>query len=346
MSRFIIRSDETRQNPTHEGPLSHYSAPGIAHKLKVVSSMIMPAGKSDRFGLVGTITNDLITTAASRVFRGLGGILYQAAVLCGLGKDVFLHTRVGRDLSPEVKKVTDKWPTCHTRGIQTVSGPGNSVILHYPEKGERVEILESLVPPLQPRPVIADLPHLGMLILVINSGFDIELGDWRRIVRRAECPIWFDVHSLALSLDLHTPRHYRPLPEWKEWADGVDYLQANLKEVASMLGDPNTRPSREKLRYFGRAAFEKGVKTVFITLGKEGVLVLTPEGSKKMDVAGVRRVVDTTGCGDVFCAGTAVKLASGANPLEAAAFSLELASEASQVSGVSETNAMVRRFRV
>ncbi len=308
--------------------------------------MIELSEKSVGFGLIGTITYDVISTAAGRVFRGLGGVLYQAAALCGLGCDVFLHTRVGSNLWPQVKKVTDNWPTFHDRGIQTVAGPGNRVFLHYPEKGERVEILESLVPPLEPGPVINDLSCFGMLILIINSGFDIKLKNWRRIVGKAKCPIWFDVHSLALSADLHKPRHYRPLNEWKDWAEGVDYLQANLEEVAAMLGNPNTRPTQERLGYFGGAAFEIGVKSVLITLGKQGVLVLTPKSTKKMKAADVCRVVDTTGCGDVFCAGTAMKLASGANPLEAAAFGIKLAAQASRVSGVRETYALVRGFKV
>jgi hypothetical protein len=321
----------------------------LLHKIwlwKFVFSMIKPGEKSERFGLIGTITYDVITTAAGQVFRGLGGILYQAAALCGLGKEVLLYTHLGRDLSPEVIKVTKKWPNFPSRGIQTVPGPGNSVFLQYPAKGERTEILKSHVPPLSPLGIIKDLPQFRMLILVINSCFDIELEDWRKIVRRAKCPIWFDVHSLALSLNLHTPRQYRPLPEWKEWAEGVTYLQANLKEVASMLGNPDIHPSREKLEDFGRLAFEIGVAAVFITLGKEGVLGLTPEASEKMGVAGARRVVDTTGCGDVFCAGAASKLISGAGPLEAAAYGLELASATSQVSGVAETYALVRSTQV
>ena len=315
------------------------------HKIwlwKVVFSMIKPREKSERFGLIGTITYDVITTARGQVFRGLGGILYQAAALCGLGKDVFLYTGLGKDLSPGLKKLTAKWPDFHTHGIRMVPGPGNRVFLQYPDKGERIEILESHVPPLSPLGIIKDLPRLGMLILVINSGFDIELKDWRKIVRPANCPIWFDVHSLALSLNLHRPRHYRSLPEWKEWAEGVTYLQANLKEVASMLGNPDIHPSRERLRDFGRLAFEIGVEAVFITLGKEGVFVLTPERSEKMGVAGARRIVDTTGCGDVFCAGAASRLTSRAGPLEAAAYGLELASAASQVAGVAETYALVR----
>jgi adenosine kinase len=305
--------------------------------------MIKPGEKSEKFGLVGTITHDVITYATGQVFRGLGGILYQAAALCGLGRDVFLYTCLGKELRPEVNKIIAPWPTCHTRGIRVVPGPGNNVFLHYPDKGERIEILESHVPPLRPRPIIEDLPQLGLLILVINSGFDLTLQDWRKIVRRAECPIWFDVHSLSLSLNLHAARHYRSLPEWKEWAEGGTYLQANLKEAASMLGDPAKRPSRDKLHRFGEAAFEIGVKAVFITLGKEGVLVLTPEASQKLGAPGLSHIVDTTGCGDVFCAGAAAKLSSGADPLEAAAYGLELASEASRVSGVGETYTLVRR---
>jgi sugar/nucleoside kinase (ribokinase family) len=306
--------------------------------------MIKPGEKSEKFGLVGTITHDVITYATGQVFRGLGGILYQAAALCGLGREVFLYTCLGKELCPGVNKIIAQWPTCHTRGIRVVPGPGNNVFLHYPEEGERIEILESCVPALKPQRVIEDLPHLCLLIGVINSGFDIDLRDWRKTVRKAECPIWFDVHSLALSLNLHTPRSYRLLPEWKEWAEGVTYLQANLKEAASMLGDPAKRPSWDKLHRFGEAASEVGAKAVFITLGKEGVLVLTPETSQKMSEPDVAHIVDTTGCGDVFCAGTVAKLASGVDPLKAAAYGLELASEAARVSGVGETYALVRNL--
>jgi hypothetical protein len=318
------------------------------HKIwlwEFVFSMIKPGEKSAKFGLLGTITHDIITYASGQVFRGLGGILYQAAALCGLGKEAFLYTHLGRELSPEVKKIVARWPACRSRGIQIVPGAGNSVFLHYPARGERVEILESHVPPLKPRPILDDIPRWGMLIFVVNSGFDLELRDWRQIVRKTRCPIWFDVHSLALSLNLHTPRYYRSLLEWKEWAKGVTYLQANLKEVASMLGHPAKRPSQEKLLDFGRAAFDIGIKAAFITLGGEGVMVLTPGGSQKMGALGVAEIVDTTGCGDVFCAGTAVKLASGADPVEAAATGLELASEAAGVSGVEETFALARRYR-
>ena len=292
--------------------------------------------------MLGTVTHDVITQASGRVLSGEGGILYQAAGLCGLGQQVTLYSHIGRDIFARVKPMIDRWPTCDSSGIRVVPGPGNGVFLHYPEKGERVEILESHVPPLRPDRLLKELPDIGFLILVINSGFDIALRDWRRIVGRTECPIWFDAHSLALTLELHTARRYRPLPEWRDWAAETSYLQANLKEVASMLGDPERTPSRDRLDRFGELAFEVGIQAVFVTLGEDGVLVLLPQGTTKVGPGEAKNVVDTTGCGDIFCAGAAAMLASGADPVEAAAFGAELASEAAGVSGIESTYNLVR----
>ncbi len=295
-----------------------------------------------RFGLVGTITQDIITQASGRCLSGLGGVLYQAAALCGLGQEVTLYTNVSHDLFPRVKPLIDRWPTCDGARIGRVPGPGNKVFLHYPDEGERIEILESHVPPLRPDRLLSDLPRIGWLIMVVNSGFDIALPDWLRVVGQARCPIWLDVHSLALTPELHTPRRYKPLPEWKDWSEGVTYLQANLKEVAAMLGEPERTPSRKRLDRFGKTAFRFGIKGLFITLGSEGVLVMTPGLSRKLASPRSGEVFDTTGCGDIFCAGTAALLAVGAGPIEAAGFGTELASEAARVSGVEQTYDLIR----
>jgi sugar/nucleoside kinase (ribokinase family) len=292
--------------------------------------------------LLGTITHDVITQESGRVLSGEGGILYQAAALCGLGLRVTLYTQVGAEIFSRVKPTIDRWTALDPSGIRVAPGPGNRVFLHYPEKGERVEVLESRVPKFQPDRLLTDLPDIGFLILVINSGFDIALRDWRRIVRRAECPVWFDVHSLALTLELHRPRGYRPLPEWRDWAEGTTYLQANLKEVASMTGEPDRIPSPGRLKRFGQQAFELGIRAAFITLGAAGVMVLQPGLAKSVASAGAGNVVDTTGCGDVFCAGTAARLASGVDPVEAAVFGVEVASEAAGVSGVEATYSLIR----
>jgi len=198
---------------------------------------------------------------------------------------------------------------------------------------------------LDPRQIIEDMDKLKMLVLVVNSGFDIEISDWRKIVHSASCPIWLDIHSLPLSRTLNTPREYLPLPEWREWAEGVSFIQANTIELASMLGHPDKVPSRAEMFEFSKTAFELGIKAVFVTLGKDGVLALMKGESKTIAASAAKEIVDTTGCGDVFCIGTVVGLAVGKDPLTSAAFGLRLASEAVGVKGIEETFLLARNYQ-
>jgi len=279
----------------------------------------------------------------------LGGILYQAAALCGLGEDVSLHSNVGLDLLDEVKAATGAWTTLRPSGIRPVPGAGNRVHLRYPLKGERREILESAVCALDPEPILRELPQLDFLIAVINSGFDIEPEDWRAIVRSARCPAWLDIHSLVLTRILSAERRYRALPEWREWVEGIAYLQANRKEAACMLGRPDeaegwpSADSPDAVR-FSEEAFAVGVRAVFLTLGKEGALVMTPAGRKIIPPPQAGRPVDTTGCGDVFCAVAASALARGEDPFDAAERGVDLAGRAASVSGIQATYELARLF--
>lgn len=304
----------------------------------------MSRKKSEVFGLVGTITYDFISFSSGQSFSGSGGILYQAAALCGLGKEVHLFSNLGEELLPIVKKATSKWPGCKIRGLCVVPGPGNRVHLRYPARGERVEVLESCVPALNPDPLIHKASRFGLLIAVVNSGRDFSFQDWRRIVGAVKPPIWLDIHSLPLSFILHRPRSYQPLTRWRDWVEGVAYLQANKKEVAAMLGDPGGLPSLARIKRFGREALELGLRAVFITLGKMGVLVMAPGASRVLEPPALRGVVDTTGCGDVFCAATAAGLAAGADPVEATLLGVRLSSAAAMVAGVEQTYALVRSF--
>lgn len=297
-----------------------------------------------RIGLLGTITYDLITFETGNAIEGLGGILYQAAALCGLGLDVALYTNVGADLIPLIEASTRDWETLGTETWAVVPGPGNRVRLHYPEQGERREVLESVVPALDPQGILRDLPRLDFLILVINSGYDITLEDWRMVVEAADCPIWLDIHSLPLSKGLKSPRKYRPVPDWAEWAAGVDYIQANAAEVAALLGGPGHRLEGKDLERLANLAREKGTKAVFVTRGREGVQVLTARESLLIPTRKAEKVADTTGCGDVLCAATVARLRDGDDPFAAADYGARMATEAVEVAGVEKTYELIRRL--
>lgn len=290
------------------------------------------------FGLIGTITSDYITDDAGVRCEGLGGILYQAAVFCGLKEDVLLAANCGEDLRAEVEALTRDWKTLRRDGLNFVPGAGNRVFLHYSERlKEREEVLESHVPPLEPTKILGALPSLDMLLMVFNSGFDMTLSDWRSIVDRAICPVWLDVHSLVLAKKLHAHREYISLPDWRDYVSGVGYLQANRQEVASLLGHPERLPEAGEISAFVHDAFRVGVRAVFVTMGKDGVLVAAPHEMRTVRAPEANRVVDTTGCGDVFCAKTMQLLALGVPVIEAAEEGVELASLAVSLTGVRET---------
>jgi hypothetical protein len=297
------------------------------------------------FGLIGTISRDEIAYENGRTFRQLGGILYQAATLCGLGEPTHLFANLAEGMAPEVEALAGGWPTLHRDGIRRVPEPGNLVHLFYPGKGERREILESAVPALESERIIRALPQLDLLIMVVNSGFDMTLESWRAIVDAAACPIWFDIHSLTLAKILGEPRSYRPVPEWREWVKGAAYLQANRKEIACMLGRPDAPVCPADIDELCREALDLGLKVVFVTLGKEGGLAATAEGTQRIGLSDAGQPVDTTGCGDVFCAAAASRLARGADPFAAASLGISLASRAAFSAGVKDTYKLALEIR-
>jgi hypothetical protein len=300
-------------------------------------------GGESGIGLIGTITYDVITSDEGEIFRGLGGILYQAAALSAMKKSVFLFTHLGRDLADPVEKVAEGWHSLEQTGLHIFAGPGNHVQLHYPKEGERREILESAVSPLNPHRILQSMDRLQMLIAVLNSGFDITLRDWRQIVGAADCPIWLDIHSLVLSKELGVPRTYLANIPWEDWVKGVTYLQANRAELSCLIGHIGQDISGEEIKRFGEKAFHLGLEAVFITLGKDGVWVLSPEDACFILPSRIDNIEDTTGCGDVFCAVTAMHLAEGQDPLSAAKTGVEFATKATTVKGVEETYALLRR---
>lgn len=306
--------------------------------------------KTKTFGLIGTISRDEVRREGGGEFRNLGGALYQAATLCALGEDTRLYARLADDMAAEVEALVSDWATFRRDGLRRHTGAGNRVSLDYPRRGERVEILHAVVPPLDPEPVLRNLAELSFLVMVVNSGFDLELGDWRRIADAAPCPVWLDIHSLTLEKALGRPRAYRSVPEWKDWARGASYIQANRKEAACLLGAPRGEAGPDEVRAFCRLALDLGPEAVFVTLGREGALVATPSEERVVRPALEAEVVDTTGCGDVFCAAAASALGRGASPGEAARYGVGLASRAAQAAGVAETYRLagksLRRLRL
>jgi ribokinase len=95
----------------------------------------------------------------------------------------------------------------------------------------------------------------------------------------------------------------------------ADVVTPNEAEARGLAGaDESADPST-----LAATLGARGAKTVLLTLGGDGALLVTDEGETTIEPASVD-VVDTTGAGDAFNAGLAVALAEGRPLVEAARF--------------------------
>lgn len=97
----------------------------------------------------------------------------------------------------------------------------------------------------------------------------------------------------------------------------VDVLTPNETELRILMGlapgDPTpTETLAVRLQ-------ERGARTIIVTMGENGSLILTPEFTTSVPALPVD-VIDTTGAGDAFNSGLAVALAEGKDIVTAAKF--------------------------
>lgn len=95
----------------------------------------------------------------------------------------------------------------------------------------------------------------------------------------------------------------------------IDYLTPNETEVRILQGLPPDDPTPTP--ELAARLQARGVKTLIVTMGEQGALVME-RGAEPFNVPGIGvDVVDTTGAGDAFNSGLAVALAEGKGMREA-----------------------------
>jgi sugar/nucleoside kinase (ribokinase family) len=102
----------------------------------------------------------------------------------------------------------------------------------------------------------------------------------------------------------------------------VDYFLPNEEQALAMTGESDPAEAAVALRGMGP-------KGVVITLGDQGSLLLAGEKAERIPVLPVE-VVDTTGCGDAYCAGFIAALVHGHEPSAAARWGTAAAATVAQ----------------
>lgn len=256
-----------------------------------------------------------------------GGLAYSLAAISATlhaGWTVRPLVKVGRDLHEEAVAHLEHFPGVSSDDIRIADAENNRVELRYHSAHERVETLSGGVPAWTAEELLPSLSRCDALYLNFISGFELSLDTARAIRDAYEGPIYADLHSLFLGIDLAGRRVPRCPERVGEWFALFDVVQMNRAEAELM------RAAGVTLDAIGPAAVVVTEGPMGATYSTAPTMLRSPPKWGNGLGAGLRtasgrivpdphaEVVDPTGCGDVWGGTCFAALVSGSGLAEAA----------------------------
>ncbi len=285
--------------------------------------------------VVGSVVIDEIHTRG-RIIRSFGGITYSVLTLAALLPDftVIPVTYIGSAEIDEYLGLISKFPNVNTRYIKAFQGGSNRNKLIYREDEERDEYFELVTPPITFRDLMPFLEIDAFLVNYIKND-DLSFEDLKTLSYAFKGVLYMDIHSLLRKRDKDGGFRLHKLKNWQSWARMADILQMNRVEIQYFTGFE--AESVDDLKSLALFVVSQGPKALNLTLGSEGsILAYRKEGIgyiKKFS-APKARVVDPTGCGDVFGASYLAHYLKKGDYEEAAKFANRIASESVSYPGL------------
>jgi adenosine kinase len=298
-----------------------------------------------KFLVLGHLCLDVIHPVNGPEVQSYGGIYYSIATLAGLLQKtdtVVPVFGVNRNDYGACIEHLGRFPNVDTSAIYEFDEPTNRVHLYYHDGGNRTECSKDIANPIPYEKIQPRLSADGILVNMV-SGFDITietLDQLRMNLRPHRTPVHFDYHSLTLGVRGNNERFRRPVQDWRRWAFMMDTVQLNEQEMAGLTveGLGVERAAGHLLTL--------GVKGVLVTRGERGVTLFRNDHKKvvRKDIAGVTvdRVLDSTGCGDVFGAAFLFQYVKTSDLAASAEFANRLA--ASKVRAIGAATMQLHEF--
>ncbi len=288
--------------------------------------------------IIGTINKDTIIFPDGRAKQSFGGILFNILALSYLGKDrvkILPVCNLGYDLFPEVMAYLEDLRNVDLSGITKVKKKNNHAFLYYDKIGERKEVLRYSVPKL----LFKDIkPFLKSDVILVNfiSGFDLSLATLKKIRKNSDALIFMDLHSLTLGIKKDGKRFQRPPSRWKEWISQADILQLNFLELLTLA--KKELKTLKAIKDFGEKILNLGVKFILVTNGEKSGYFISKYKNKakaqRVKVPKIEKVVDTTGCGDIFSSAFIIYYLKNKEPKKSFEFANFIATQRCRYSGI------------
>ena len=253
-----------------------------------------------RIAVVGSNMIDLVTyvdrmpkdgeTVEAPSFEmGFGGKgANQAVAAAKLGAEVLMVTKVGDDLFAQNQRENFAHHGIDTRHVGSVAGMSSGVapIFVLPSGENSILIIKGANGALAP----SDIDH---------AAEDLARADL--ILMQLEVPLETVYHTIALGARLGKETLLNPAPAAADLDIGrlrnLSFLVPNETELALLTGLPVG--GRAEIERAARHLIDQGIRTVIVTMGGRGALLVTAEGSELIAPVSVTPV-DTTGAGDAF----------------------------------------------
>ncbi|MGQ9367230.1 ribokinase [Azospirillum sp. ST 5-10] len=254
-----------------------------------------------RIAVVGSNMVDLITYTdrmpapgetieAPRFEMGCGGKgANQAVAAARLGAEVLMVTKVGDDIFAD--NTIRNFGACgiDTRFVERVPGTSSGVapIFVEPSGENSILIVKGANALLSP----ADVDRAADALRACDL-----------IVLQLEVPLETVYHTIAFGARHGIETLLNPAPAAADLdparIERVTFLVPNQTELATISGLPVTTEAEAETA--ARRLIGRGIRTVIVTLGARGALLVTAgTAARRIDPVAVRPV-DTTGAGDAF----------------------------------------------
>lgn len=201
-----------------------------------------------------------------------------------------------------------------TDAVDVVPAPTTRVRLYHESMSHYHTRLVAALPPISWEAVEPHLSNADLVYLNMMTGEDITLDTARAIRRTCSGLFYLDVHMIAYRTEVRGDRHVHPSHTASEWLELADVLQCNESELSALL-----LPGEAPDAGMRRLVTQGRTRRLVLTRGDQGAVMVTHTGIESVPVVPAPRVVDPTGCGDVFGSVLAHGLASGLHASRAAA---------------------------
>ncbi|GAA2310862.1 ribokinase [Streptomyces caniferus] len=239
----------------------------------------------------------------------------QAAAAARIGGRTALLARVGGDaygqllLDAQRDAGTDVTPVI----VDDAARTGTAMIIVDPDGDNSIVVSPGANAALTPQDVAAAKDTIAAAT-VVSLQLEIPMESVRAAASAAE-----QAGTRVVLNPSPAPEAAALAPELLAAADP---LVVNEHEARQLSGLADGTPAA-----WAQALRERGARSVVVTLGGDGALVLDASGAT--DVPGVRvKAVDTTGAGDAFTGALATRLARGDTLAEAARFAVRVGAAA------------------